>query len=146
MIVRAFQSNSRISLHMNPIMIYVVFIIFDNHIYYEILTSKLMQQLYKVIKNPAGFAYMISTVRGGPIVQGNCDLCLLDTWIWNRVLRIFIYAKYCSMVQRILANFCKSINDWSSNSWDDRFGSKYIYSDYMGKPNKLDIYVFNIYC
>jgi hypothetical protein len=49
-------------------MIYVVFTIFDNHVYYEILTSKLMEQLYKVIKNPAGFAKMISNVRGGPIV------------------------------------------------------------------------------
>ena len=49
-------------------MIYVVFTIFDNHVYYEILTSKLMEQLYKIIKNPAEFANMIPNVRGGPIV------------------------------------------------------------------------------
>ena len=69
MIVKAIlPSETRISLHRNPIIIYVVFTIFDNRVYYQIQVSKLMEQLYKVIKNPIGFANMICNVRGGPIV------------------------------------------------------------------------------
>jgi hypothetical protein len=61
-------SGTRISLHRNPIMIYVVFIIFDNHVYYQIPISKLMEQLYKVIKNSIGLADMVCNIRGGPFV------------------------------------------------------------------------------
>ena len=60
--------DTRLSLHRNPIMIYVVFIIFDNHVYYQIPISKLMEQLYKVIKNPIVLADMVRNVRGGPFV------------------------------------------------------------------------------
>jgi hypothetical protein len=49
-------------------MIYVVFIIFDNHVYYQIRISKLMEQLYKIIKNPIVLADMVRNVRGGPFV------------------------------------------------------------------------------
>ena len=61
-------SGTRISLHRNPIMIYIVFIIFDNHVYYQIPISKLMEQLCKVIKNPIGLVNMVCDVRGGPFV------------------------------------------------------------------------------
>jgi hypothetical protein len=60
-------SGTRTSLQRNPIMIYVVFIIFDNHVYYQIPISELME-LYKVIKNPIGLADMVCDVRGGPFV------------------------------------------------------------------------------
>jgi hypothetical protein len=43
--------ETRISQHRNPIIIYVVFIIFDNHVYYQIPISKLMEH-----------------ARGGPFV------------------------------------------------------------------------------
>jgi hypothetical protein len=49
-------------------MIYVVFIIFDNHVYYQIPISKLMEQLYNVIKNPIGLADIVCNVRGRPFV------------------------------------------------------------------------------
>ena len=61
-------SGTRISLHRNPIMIYVVFIIFDNHVYYQIPISKPMEQLYKVIKNSIGLADMVCDIRGAPFV------------------------------------------------------------------------------
>ena len=67
-ILRQFTRGTRINLHRNPIMIYVVFIIFDNHVYYQIPISKLMEQLYKVIKNPIVLADMVRNVRGGPFV------------------------------------------------------------------------------
>ena len=60
--------ETRITLHRNPIMIYVVFIIFDNHVYYQIPISKLMEQLYKVVKNLVGLVDMVCDVRGGPFV------------------------------------------------------------------------------
>ena len=60
--------ETRISQHRNPIIIYVVFIIFDNHVYYQIPISKLMEQLYKVIKNPIELADMVRNIRGGPFV------------------------------------------------------------------------------
>jgi uncharacterized protein YutE (UPF0331/DUF86 family) len=49
-------------------MIYVVFTIFDIHVYYQIPLSKVMEQLYKVIKDAKRFANIICNVRGGPIV------------------------------------------------------------------------------
>ena len=69
MIVKAIlPSETRISLHRNPIIIYVVFTIFDNRVYYQIQVSKLMEQLYKVIKNSTRFDSMICDIRGGPVV------------------------------------------------------------------------------